>query len=338
MLARALFAELRRDGYNRIVLETSQPMARRLDQTLRRGGIEALRQQMKRPATSAVFFGLEEEAQWIASAHAHAKPGEPLFVGIDFELTGLPAIVNDLGKVAKPAAAHAAWVALRDATDAAQRRFLETHNPASIPSFSVPASLAASLMQAWPKPSPDAALALKVIHETLAISRWMQEGKMYASNQRRAALMRMQLLGAMQADPRRARLMLKLGASHLQRGRNPNAAFDLGSLVHEMAQLDGGHAFSVLVVPGKDSQVARFDPSAWTYRPSSSSADAYAQGLSDFVELADRDAFTLYDLRELRPHLAPLEGRGVSAGLASCIHGFDMLLVLSGSTPSQNLV
>jgi len=49
------------------------------------------------------------------------------------------------------------------------------------------------------------------------------------------------------------------------------------------------------------------------------------------------DAFTLIDLRPLRPLVFGPRHKALDADLVRTIHGFDALLVLTGSTASANL-
>jgi hypothetical protein len=49
------------------------------------------------------------------------------------------------------------------------------------------------------------------------------------------------------------------------------------------------------------------------------------------------DSFTLIDLRPIRPLVFGARHKTLHADLVRVIHGFDSLLVLSGSNPSQNL-
>ena len=49
------------------------------------------------------------------------------------------------------------------------------------------------------------------------------------------------------------------------------------------------------------------------------------------------DWFTLIDLRPIRPLVFGPRHKALDADLVRVIHGFDSLLVLSGSNPSQNL-
>jgi hypothetical protein len=57
--------------------------------------------------------------------------------------------------------------------------------------------------------------------------------------------------------------MAKYGASHIVRGLSQTAVYDLGTLLPEIAAIEGGHSFSLLVLPGAGSSIAGLNPSNW---------------------------------------------------------------------------
>jgi hypothetical protein len=89
----------------------------------------------------------------------------------------------------------------------------------------------------------------------------------------------------------------------------------------------------VLVLPGVESQIARFNPVAWSYDPAPAK-DGYAKDLEPLIAAAHADAFTLIDLRPLRPLVGM---RAAPEDLRRTVLGFDVLLVMSGSTASGSL-
>ena len=70
----------------------------------------------------------------------------------------------------------------------------------------------------------------------------------------------------------------------------------------------------------------------WVYE-AAPPKDNYLEGLEPLLAAADPEAFTLIDLRPLRAVAAP-RTRYLSTPLVRYVFGFDMLLVMSGSTPS----
>jgi len=129
------------------------------------------------------------------------------------------------------------------------------------------------------------------------------------------------------------KVMAKLGASHLVRGRNSNGTFDLGTLLPEIAATQGSRTFSVLVLPGLDSMTAVLNASTWTYEPKPAK-DNYATGIEPLTAAAYADVFTLIDLAPLRSIVSTRE-KTFGSKILQIVHGFDMLLVMSGSTASS---
>jgi len=130
-------------------------------------------------------------------------------------------------------------------------------------------------------------------------------------------------------------VFLKYGASHMVRSRNTTETFDLGALVPEIAAMEGGKAFRLLVLPGQGGSVAVLDPTDFSCKPAAYDGD-YARGREPIATQAWPDAFTLFDTRKLRPLLG-FSRIPAHPQLMSMVHGYDAILILSGSTPSHSL-
>jgi len=116
--------------------------------------------------------------------------------------------------------------------------------------------------------------------------------------------------------------------------------FDLGTLLPEIAAIEGRRSFSIMVVPGMNSKVAVLDPTTWTYSPQSAK-DGYSEGIglitaAAYPAAAYPETFTLIDLMPLRPIVSSRE-KTFGSKMIQIVHGFDMLLVMSGSTASSEL-
>ena len=191
------------------------------------------------------------------------------------------------------------------------------------------------MREAWPDPDPRSRIILNTLEQTLAINRLWVEGKAWESNQARAALQRQNFLRYWQAEKQRGaapRVMAKYGASHIVRGRSQTAVFDLGTLLPEIAEIEGEHSISMMVVPGAGASIARLNPATWDFE-SSAPKDNYGRGIEPLTNAAYENTFTLIDLVALRP-VVGMNRRDLDDELFRIIHGFDMLLVMSGSTPS----
>lgn len=337
-LAAALFAGLAPAGYDTLAIETSPLMAAELDRAAV-GGVDGLRQLFADPRSQAAFFSMREEAEMLAAIRAAGPQGRPVLWGLDYDVAADRLAIARLNARPKPAAAAAALASLEAASAASWAQYEATRGPQHIFNFSGDPALVRAVREAWPDADAEAVWMLTVLEETLEINRLFLTGRGHASNQRRADLNKANLFRywrQARSEGRTPRAMFKFGASHMVRGLNMTEAFDLGTTIPELAALEGGSTFSLMVLPGRGRSVAAFDPTAWTYRQGPP-RDDYAAGLEPVAGQAFGDAFTVIDLRPLRALLPGGRTAGVNRELVRMVHGFDGLLVMSGSSPSQNL-
>lgn len=333
-LAAQLFSALAPSGYNHACVEISPPMAAELDRAAR-DGVEGLRTLFADPGANVAFFGMREEAEWLASVRATARGRGQAIWGLDYEVGGDRRILARLKAKRKPAAAATALQALEDASTASWAQYAETRSPQYIFSFSGDPALVAAVRTAWPNADAEASLMLETLEETLTINRLWVQREGWASNQRRAEFNRRNVRRYLHAEPD-AKVLFKFGSSHMVRGLSHTQVLDIGTAVSEIAADRGEKSFHVFVLPGANRQVAQFDPSAWRYNPSD--AGTYEDiGMTPLIAAAYSDAFTLIDLRPIRSLVFGPRHKALDADLVRVIHGFDALLVLSGSTPSSNL-
>lgn len=335
MLVGQLFVELSKSGYSKMAIEISPTMASRLDAALVAGGLAGLRALYAQPGGEPAFFGMAEEAGMLARVRAHAPQSEPLLWGTDYEVASDRQLIALLQDAPKPAAAKEALDRLSAASTAAWGQWKETGSPQYIFAFAGAPALVAAVRQAWPDPDPESAVILNTLEQTLSINRHWVEGRAWESNALRADLQRENFLrywsAARDSGPA-PKVLAKYGASHMVRGISQTAVYDLGTLLPEIAAFEGGRSVSMMVLPGRESQVAALNPADWSYMPQAAK-DNYAKGVGPLVDAAFDDAFTLFDLAALRP-IVGMRSAKVDPELFRIVHGFDLLLVMSGSTPS----
>jgi hypothetical protein len=333
-----LFEALAPAGYSKLIIEVSPPMAGALDESARKG-IDGLKAQFATPGGEAAFFGMKEEAEMLARARAAVTGDAPVFWGVDYEVGGDRLLMTMLEAMPKPKAAADALATLRAASTDSWAKHASERNPHYIFSFSGDPALVRAVRDAWPGRSAEASTILTALEETLEINGLWMRNEGYDSNVRRSTYMRSNLVAHWQAEKaagRTPRVFAKMGMSHLIRGRNQTETWDIGTLIPEIAALEGGRAFSVAILPGKGSAVAVFDPVGWRYNPDTPKDD-YMAGLDPLYAAASPDAFTLIDLRPLRAIMGRWRD-GTDPELMRIVHGFDMLLIMSGSTASANLM
>jgi hypothetical protein len=266
------------------------------------------------------------------------KGDTPIFWGVDYEVGGDRMLVAQLEAITKPAAAQAALAKLREAQTASWTKYDAETNPEFMYSFKGDPALVRAVRDAWPGRTAAAEEALTTLEETFEINQLWMQGKGYDSNVRRSSYMRANFLKHWQAEHaagRKPKVFAKMGASHLMRGRNSTETYDIGTLANEIAYIEGGRTVSMMILPGKGMPAAVFNPVTYTYAPNVPKDD-YNKGLAPIIDQADPKAFTLFDLKPLRPVLGSWR-EGVDPALMRIVHGFDYLLVMSGSTASANL-
>jgi len=337
-LAAQLFRALTHHRYSKLVIEISPPMAALLDEVLASEGLDGLRRLFSQPGGEPAFFGMREEAEFLASVRSSVPKAEPVLWGIDYEVAGDRPLLEVLRQKAKPEPAQQALGTLIAASGKSWGQYAETGSPRYIFSFAGDPQLVRAVRDAWPERDEETRGILDTLEETLEINRLWVQGKGWESNQRRARLLRWNFLQHWRSAKQRGeapKVLAKLGASHLVRGRNMTETFDLGTLLPELAAMEDSRVFSVMVVPGKDSLAAVLNPSTWTYG-AAVPKDGYTGDIAPLVDAAYKDSFTLIDLQPLRPRAYSLRTEA-NAGLLRIIYGYDMLLVMSGSTASAEL-
>jgi hypothetical protein len=336
-LAAAIFTELAKFGYSKIVVETSPYMAQRLDDASN-GGTDGIRKLFAEPGGEPAFFGMQEEAEFVADAKAALTSNAFLFWGVDYEVISDRQLLSRLEEKKKPDAAKEALAKIRQASDASWTKYEETRGPQYIFSFAGDPALVQTLRASWPDRDAETSRILHTLEETLTINRMFMSGQNWPSNQRRADLIRANFLdhwNRAKASGETPKLMVKMGASHLVRGRSFSEAYDLGALLPEIAVLEGGSTFSIMVLPGKDALTAVFNPTDFSFQ-AAPAKDGYAKGLEPILAAAMEDQFTLIDLRPLRSVVRSGTLRDDKNLLRTTL-GFDMLLIMSGSTASAEL-
>ena len=338
MLVGQLFAALADEGYSQLAIEISPTMASLLDAALVSGGLDGLRELFAQPGGEPAFYGMREEAEMLAAVRAALPADETVLWGTDYEIAGDRQLLTLLERAKKPAAASAALDHLITASDASWAEYAETGSPYFIFGFAGDPALVRAVREAWPNPDPRSAVILNTLEKTLFTNRLWMQGKTWASNQSRAELQRENFLRYWRSAKQRGetpKVMAKYGGSHMVRGLSQTAVYDLGALLPEIAAIEGGKSFSLMIVPGAGSSVAALNPATWTYEPRLADG-GYLAGLEPIMSAAHDDTYTLIDLVPLRP-VVGMSGKDVDKDLFRIVHGFDMLLIMSGSNPSGEL-
>ena len=335
-LAAALFRALVPAGYAKVAVEISPPMAAALDRALRDGGFDGLRRLLADEASRVAFFGMREEAEWLAAARAALPGGRPFLWGCDYEVGGDRHLIGLLKAKRKPAAAEAALAALEAASNASWARYHETRNPQFIYSFSGDPALVQAVRAAWPRADAEALAILETLEETFAINRLWFERRGFEFERPPRRLPARQFPAALAGRRRRQ----AAGVPEIRRvAYHPRPQPDRHVRHRRPGPGDRGAGGADRLPPagaGRAGPRHRQFRSGDLQLPRRASRQ-YQEGMELLLGQAWPDAFTLFDTAPLRP-IARSSARDLHPELARAIHGFDAILVMSGSTPSANLI
>jgi hypothetical protein len=334
----ALFDALTDSGYEHFAIEISPPMAAVLEQAAAMG-LPELKAFFRQPDGNTAFFGMLEEAKMLVQVMQAAGPRNNVLWGLDYEVLGDIYLIRQLAAREKPAGAQEAFANLEQNANEARKRFSQTRNPYDLFSFSASPTLVEAVINAWPDADPATSRILNTLLETYRINQlWVRE-KAWESNYWRAQLLRRNMLEYWQEylhKTTKPRVFFKFGSSHMIRGRSMTGVYDLGNLLPELAAAEKGNSFQLLVLPGRTSKTAVFNPVNMNFE-AGVPKDSYAKGLERLTDLASENQFTVFNLRPLRA-LARSKYSFLTPELIRVIHGFDALLIMNGSTPSRNLL
>ncbi len=339
-LARALWRAGQAHGYTHFAIEVGEQLAVRLETALRADTTGAAYLQFLGdhwPGTPFYFW--REDAALLRVVTASTAGRRGVLWGLDYDILGDRHLLARLRQIAPSADARRVADSAKTVTDSALARALREQNPGLFYMFGGSPDLLARLRSAFtPVPGSEVDRILSLMEETLAINRLFLTRQGYESNVRRSSLLKRQFLrhydSTRAADGRSPKVMLKFGASHLVRGRNFANTFDLGTVVPEVAEQEGGTALGILVIGGPGTTHAQVDPRVLR------SVEAPVEPVASewgrvFGQAADPERWTVFDLRPLRR-----QGRfgPVPPDFTQVLYGFDLVVVLSRSGPQHDLL
>jgi len=333
--AAAWFRGLVPAGYRHLAVEVGPDAGVLLD-SIARLGPEAVGEFQRERAPGFPFFILRSETGLLTAARAELPDEREAIWGIDYDILGDRYLFPALEAAAPDAEALAVVREIRATGDAGLTEVVETGNPGHLLLWSAPDEPFDRLREALHPPAGSRAdRIIETMKETAAINRMFMSGRNWDSNHRRSQWMKRSMtrhLDAARADGETGpRVMVKLGANHLYRGLNQTRQYDIGAMLAQLAEAEGGRSFHLLVVGGPQTFLSQFNPVALTY-------ESQPAGMLSVVfptnALVLPDAWTLFDLRPLRP---AIHDRRVEASqeLFDIAFNFDAILVMTGSTPAR---
>jgi hypothetical protein len=334
----ALFRSLVPMGFQTIVLETGPVVTERLAKWVAAPGGRAqfAAFEKKYPGTTA-FYGWGGEFDFLRSSY-DATNGRLRLWGIDQELMGAPGFLFDEMLATNPGPKSTALIAQlsKENSDDLAAAY-KTGNPGAM--FAMQASrdelvaLQTSLHadgNARAQHLAGALLATRDIYINCCNEHAPQ------SNRDRALLMKASLaayLGDDTAPGRLPKLFFKFGEEHMYRGFNPIRNNDVGNTMAEIADTAGLKDVHILMLGIEGTQTAFAGIGKWASPPYSLMDDDHARFhfLKPFVDAADRNGLTLYDMRPLRSHFASM---GITdPNYERLVFGYDFLVLAGKTTP-----
>jgi hypothetical protein len=335
-LSAVLFKALRGSGYSRMAIELSPIIAQDIESAARRNGVQGILDFYAAPSTWSPMY-LREEAQFIASVVNAAPKNERVLWGLDREIFSDRYLISRL-EPRVPASAKESFARLKEASSSAAARQQQNQGPPFLFSEQDP-TMVSAVRAAWPNPDRESDTILRTLEESLAINAVARTGTAWDSSERRAQWMRNSLAERLWEERREAppKVMMKFGYNHMIRGANYVNIFDVGSMTDEVASLNGGRAFHILVLPGPGSRQAVLGPGRSFVSVSSDEFDEFRAGdqrLTRVLSNANATGHEVIDLRALRP----LAMRGLeswNADVVRTIHGYDAAVIWKGAHASS---
>jgi hypothetical protein len=332
----ALFNALRGSGYSRMAIELSPIVAQDIETAARRNGLQGILNFFARPDTWSPMY-LREEAQFIASVVNAAPRSERVLWGFDREIFSDRYLISRL-EPRVPRRARESFTHLKEASTNAEAQRQNNPGPPFLFSGQDP-SIVSAVRASWPNPDRDSDIILRTLEESLAINAVARTGTAWDSSERRAQWMRSALAERLREERGRGspKVMMKAGYNHMIRGANYVNIFDVGAMTDEVAALNGGRAFHIIVLPGPGSRQAVLGPGRSFVSVSSDEFDEFQAGDQRLTRVLSNAAATgheVIDLRALRP-LAMRGLEGWNADVVRTIHGYDAAVIWKGARASS---
>jgi hypothetical protein len=338
-IASALTRRAWKHGYRHVAMEIGPLAVERLNAAAKKDPFAAVAASNVRYPWSLPFLSWKEEAEYYAGVMALAGGKADVVWGLDqeFILSATPHLER-LVELARTEQARATARALLERSRAGERAMVANHDPMALLIVKATAADFADLRQGFD--GKEAKRIIDALEETWSIYAKNFSGDGYGNNSQRAALLKRNFAaaygGAVAKGEKLPKVLLKFGATHMQRGRTVVDTYDLGSMLPELAAANGTRSFQLLVIPGGGTQ------NQW--RPFSKNAadktapynvDYAGIDLEPVTSLAPQGQWTVFDLRAARPSLRRI--KGLPPRLVDVLWGYDAVLVIPEATAATDL-
>lgn len=341
-LTAALFQQIKSYGYDHFATEAGPITAR----TLERLAASPRAQQdfadfnRRNPFSLPFYFWKEETGLLETILSSPGRKAKPVW-GLDQEFVMSTKL--HLKRLVELAPNRQARRVVEEYNQKAQTEFnrmVESKNPGIVFLASATEEDFTKLSAAInPKPGSEAAEILDELKESWEIYTKQFRGQVYEANDQRAQLMKKHFMRyyneALREEKTPPKVLFKFGMNHMKRGRSFINVFDIGSFVPDLAFANGTKSFHLLVVGANGTQNA-YLPFVGNEADKSKKYDvvkvfkdyASADVKPLIASAGEGKAWTVLDLRPLRPLLTNRKLGKIDKGLEELIYGFDAVLVI----------
>ena len=326
-------------GFHTMVIETGPLAAGALQPWIRSsdGGARVAAFEHAHP-DSLAFYNLRQEFDMLRAYARDASPAAFRLWGLDQEFLGSAGWMLDRILEMHPGPqTRAAIEDLRTAVAAARAKADRSGSPADL--FLMAArdeDLARAGKAVRADGGPRAQALFAALEESHTIYAAYLRGANYESNRRRAELMKQSFARRMDASTGDPKILIKMGADHLYRGRNPLHSSELGDYVSERAEGRGERSLHIMIF-GVTGQQLRYTKVGAPYAPApvDLTTDPDFAFMKPFFDARLTDGWTMYDLRPLRDNFAALGHPGED--LERLVFGYDLIVLIPRVMPSSQI-
>jgi len=328
-IATAYVTALGPAGFTRAAIETDPWMGTRLETTLRKGGMEALRDYFRAPGNklSIPLYFWEGDARFAQAVIANAGEDAPALFGLDQVFTyAAQTLLAEIAtrSVSAEARARAQALSLRAGSEDS---FLGKAEPEALQ------SLRALLDAEGDRPLIEIVDAMMASAEIYAPFVSESATSIYEANLARETLMKRNLmaaLGKLDSGEDMPRIFLKFGAWHLYRGLSPTLVPALGGFVADLALIRGEETFSVVVLCGPGAQTVDLSGNAMPCN------EKFEEDSGRFARHVAEEGMTVFDLSRFKKK--PKRLGIIPEAFRDMVLAYDALVIVPDAEPAVFVV
>jgi hypothetical protein len=338
-LTSALFERGYAHGYRHLAVEVG-PIA--VEKILATPGdpYETIAAWNRRYPFSLPFLSWKEEARLIADAVRITGARTGAVWGLDQEFILSSAYHLDrLATLAPNDEARAVVTALQKRAREGDEQMVSEHDPSKVWMLNATAEDFASLRRVFGNASVEATRIIAELDQSAEVYR-LGSTDGWRSNQQRSAMMKRIFADAYRkavaAGEQQPKVLVKFGGTHTMRGRSMYGVFDLGTLLPELAALNGTRSFQMFVLPaaGHVNTWRPFAPDEASKRTAYDPLKDLPMDSQPLLAAAVPGEWTLIDLRPIHALLARGKVDPVEPRLKNVLLGYDAILIAPTVTPA----